>query len=144
VRKLEEAAKTAEEHRGESPGPSIGGQTGANTGGRQTVGGGPGTTTGQTAGGPLARVAVASLSPARLLLELTVPGKVTVKIAHEVTRGHRRRWQTIKTITVQAAERTEVKLPRLPIGSYRVSVGLADANSVVKTLTVPRTRRTQR
>jgi hypothetical protein len=105
-------------------------------------GGGLVTTTDQTAGGPLASVAVASVSPARLLLKLTVPGQATVEIAHKLDKRHHGRWQIVKTLEVQAtkAGQVEVKLPRLPAGSYRVSVNLAGANSVVKTLTVPRAR----
>lgn len=127
-----------DEHHGESLGTGTGQQSGTNT-----SGGPSSTTTGQGAAGPLARVAFASLSPARLLLKLTVPGKATVKIAHNVGKRHHRRWQTIKIITAQVAKAglVEIKLPRLPAGSYRVSVSLAGANSVVKTLTVPRKRR---
>jgi hypothetical protein len=90
-----------------------------------------------------ARLAGASISPARLLLKLTAPGVATVKIARQLGRGHHRRWQTVKTITVKAGKAgvLEVKPPRLAAGSYRVSISLAGAKTVVKTLTVPSERR---
>jgi hypothetical protein len=98
---------------------------------------------GHSVSGPIAGVAVQSISPARLLLKLTAPGEVTVKIARQLGKGHHRRWQTIKTILVTASKTgtLDVKLPRLAAGSYRVSITLAGAKTVVKTLTVPRTRR---
>jgi hypothetical protein len=90
--------------------------------------------------GPLASLAVESIGPARLLLKLGAPGVATVKIAHLLGRGHHRHFQTVKTITVKAvkAGALAVKLPRLAAGSYRVSVSVAGAKTVVKTLTVPR------
>jgi hypothetical protein len=89
-----------------------------------------------------ARLASASISPARLLLKLIAPGVATVKIARLLGKGHHRRWQTVKTITVKASKAgaLEVKLPRLAAGSYRVSISLAGAKTVVKTLTVPNRR----
>jgi hypothetical protein len=100
-------------------------------------------TTTHTANGPVAGLAVESLGPARLLLKLTAPGIATVKIAQLRGKGHHRHFQNVKTITVTAgtAGVLEVKLPRLAVGSYRVSVSLAGAKTVVKTLTVPRRRR---
>jgi hypothetical protein len=96
-----------------------------------------------TASGPVAGPTVESIGPARLLLKLTAPGVATVKIAHLLGRGHHRHFQTVKTITVKASKAgaLEVKLPRLAAGSYRVSISLAGAKTVVKTLTVPRRRR---
>jgi hypothetical protein len=90
-----------------------------------------------------ARLAGARISPARLLLKLTAPGVATVKIARLLGKGHHRRWQTVKTITLKAsrAGALEAKLPRLAAGSYRVSISLAGTKTVVKTLTVPSGRR---
>ncbi len=97
---------------------------------------------GHSASGPVAGVAVQSISPARLLLKFTAPGVATVKIAQLRGKGHHRRWQTMKTIVVKAgkAGALGVKLPRLAPGSYRVSIGLAGAKTVVITLTVPSRR----
>jgi hypothetical protein len=96
---------------------------------------------GHSASGPVAGVAVQSISPARLLLKFTAPGVATVKIARLHGKRHRRRWQTMKTIAVKAGKAgvLEVKLPRLATGSYQVSVSIAGARTVVKTLRVPRT-----
>ncbi|HEY3758817.1 MAG TPA: hypothetical protein VGL37_03600 [Solirubrobacteraceae bacterium] len=90
-----------------------------------------------------AGLSVGGIDPARLLLKLTAPGVVTVKIARARGAGHHRRFQTVKTITVKAsrAGALKIKLPRLAAGSYRVSVSLAGAETVIKTLTVPRRRR---
>jgi hypothetical protein len=93
--------------------------------------------------GGAASLTVESITPTQLLLQLTAAGKGTVKIARLRGKGHHRRWRTIKTFSIDAsrAGALEVKLPRLAAGNYRVSISLAGANSVVKTLTVPRTRR---
>jgi hypothetical protein len=92
---------------------------------------------------PVARLAIENIGPARLLLKFTAPGVATVKIARLRGKGHHRHWQTVKTISVKAgkAGALDVKLPRLAAGSYRVSIGLAGAKTVVETLTVPRRRR---
>jgi hypothetical protein len=92
--------------------------------------------------GPVAHVAVERISPARLLLKFAGPGVATVKIARLRGKGRHRRWQTIKTIVVKAsmAGALGVKLGRLAPGSYRVSIGLAGAKTVVRTLTVPSRR----
>jgi hypothetical protein len=93
-----------------------------------------------TASGPLAGVAVKSIGRTRLLLKLSAPGVATVRIAHLLGKGHHRHFRTVKTITVKAGKAgvLDVKLPRLAAGSYRVSISLAGAKTVVKTLTVPR------
>ena len=93
--------------------------------------------------GPVAGLAVESISPTQLLLKFTAPDVAAVKIAHLRGKGHHRRWQTIKTIVVTASKTgvLDVKLPRLVPGRYRVSIGIAGAKTVVKTLTVPRRRR---
>lgn len=90
-----------------------------------------------------AGLTVESISPTQLLLKLTAPGKGSVKIARLSGKGHHRRWQTIKTISIDAsrAGALKVKLPRLAAGNYRVSISLAGVSSVVKTLTVARARR---
>jgi hypothetical protein len=94
---------------------------------------------GHNTSGPVAGVAVQSISPARLLLKFTAPGVATVKIAQPRGKGRHRRWQTIKTIVVNAGKAgvREVKLPRLAAGSYRVSITVAGAKTVVITLTLP-------
>jgi hypothetical protein len=95
------------------------------------------------ASGPVVGMVVESISPTQLLLKLTARGVVTVKIAHLLGKGHHRHFQTVKTITVKAgkAGALEIRLPRLAAGSYRVSISFAGAKILVKTLTVPRTRR---
>jgi hypothetical protein len=92
---------------------------------------------------PVARLAVEGIGPARLLLRLGAPGVATVKIARLRGKAHHRRWQTMKTIIVKASKAgaLDVKLPRLAPGSYRVSIGLTGAKTVVEALTVPRRRR---
>jgi hypothetical protein len=96
-----------------------------------------------TASGPVVGLTVPSIGPTRLLLKLTTPGVVTVKIARRLGKGHRRNFQTVKTITVKAgkAGTLKIKLPQLAAGSYRVSISLTGAGTVVETLTVPRKRR---
>jgi hypothetical protein len=91
---------------------------------------------------PVAHLAVQSISPTRLLLKLTAPGVVTVKIARLLGKGHHRRWQTIKTIVVKASKAgaLEITLPRLAAGSYRTSISLTGAKTVVKTIAVHRKR----
>jgi hypothetical protein len=98
---------------------------------------------GHSVSGPAPGLGVQSISPAWLLLKFTAPGVATVKIAQLRGKGHHRRWQAIKTIIVKArkAGALDVKLPRLSAGSYRVSISLAGAKTVVKTLTVPSRRR---
>jgi hypothetical protein len=91
---------------------------------------------------PVAGLAVEGIGPARLLLKLGAPGVATVKIARLGGKAHHRRWQTIKTIIVKTSKAgaLDVKLPRLVPGSYRVSISLTGAKTVVKALTVPRRR----
>jgi hypothetical protein len=93
--------------------------------------------------GLLAHLAVERIGPTQLLLKLTAPGVARVKIAHLLRKGHHRHFQTVKTITVKArrAGALEVRLPRLAAGSYRVSISLAGAKTVVRTLTVLSRRR---
>jgi hypothetical protein len=103
----------------------------------------PSPTPSHNTSGPVAHVAVERISPARLLLKFTGPGVATVKIARLRGKGRHRRWQTIKTIVVKAgkAGALGVELGRLAPGSYRVSIGLVGAKTVVRTLTVPSRRR---
>jgi hypothetical protein len=91
-----------------------------------------------TASSPVAGLTVESIALARLLLKLTAPGVATVRIAHLRGKGRHRHFQTVKTITVKASKAgtLEIKLPRLAAGSYRVSISLVGAKTVVKTLTV--------
>jgi hypothetical protein len=88
-------------------------------------------------------VAFESITSKRLLLEFTAPGMTTVQIAHHAGSARNPNWRTIKTILVKVNEagEVEIKLPRLSPGRYRVSVSLAGAKTVVKTLTVPSRRR---
>ncbi len=88
---------------------------------------------------PAALMALESITSKRLLLKFAAPGVATVKIAHLRRKGHRRYWQAVKTITVKArkAGTLKVKLPRLAAGSYRVSISLTGATTIVKTLAVP-------
>jgi hypothetical protein len=92
---------------------------------------------------PSTHLASASISRARVVLKLTAAGGVTMRIARLRDKGHHRRWQTITTISINASKAgvLEVKLPRLVAGSYQVSISLAGAKTVVKTLTVPSGRR---
>jgi len=102
---------------------------------------GPGATaTGHTASGPIARLVLESISPARLLLKFTAAGQAIVRVARLRGKGHHRSWRIVETIAVEAnrARRVEVKLPRLAAGRYRVSINLAGGKNVVKTLIVPR------
>jgi hypothetical protein len=110
------------------------------TTGPSTTSPGPST---QTPTHTVVGLAVGSISPVRLLLKLTAPGMATVKIDRSRGKGHHRHFQTIKTITVNASKAgtLKIKLPRLAAGSYRVSISLAGAKTVIKTLTVPRRRR---
>jgi hypothetical protein len=96
-----------------------------------------------TVSSPAVSLAVGSISPVQLLLELTAPGVATVKIARSRGKGNHRHFQTIKTFTVKASDAGALKigLPRLAPGSYRVSISLVGAKTVVKTLTVPHGRR---
>jgi hypothetical protein len=93
--------------------------------------------------GSVAGVAVESISSTRLLLRFVAPGVATVRIARLRGKGRQRRWQIVKTIPVKAtrAGALDVRLPRLAAGSYRVSISYAGAKTVLKTLTVPSTRR---
>jgi hypothetical protein len=101
------------------------------------------TVPGSSTSGPVAGLMVQSIRPARLRLKLTVPGVVTVKIARLLGKGQHRRWQTVKRTVVKTSKigALDIKLPRLAPGSYRVSISLTGAKTVVKTLTVPRRRR---
>ncbi len=98
---------------------------------------------GSSTSGPVAGLMVQSIRPARLRLKLTVPGMVTVKIARLLGKGQHRRWQTVKRTVLKTSKigALDIKLPRLAPGSYRVSISLTGARTVVKTLTVPRRRR---
>jgi hypothetical protein len=89
---------------------------------------------------PTARVALASMTVKRLLLKLTTAGTATVQISRQAGSRDHPRWLAVETIAVKVgkAGQVEVKLPRLAAGRYRVRIDLAGANSVTKTLTVPR------
>jgi hypothetical protein len=97
----------------------------------------------QTASRSVASLTVEGINRTQLLLKLTAPGVARVKIAHLRGKGRHRQFQTIKTITVKAsnAGALKVKLPSLAAGSYRVSISLAGAKTVIETLTVPLKRR---
>jgi hypothetical protein len=74
----------------------------------------------------------------QLKLDFTAAGRATIQIARQSGRGHHRHWLLVKRLAVRAtkAGALEVKLPRLTAGSYRVSISLAGAKTVVKTLIV--------
>jgi hypothetical protein len=102
-------------------------------------------TTKPSVGAPAARtktLARVNIDGRQLKLDFTAACKATIQIARQSGRGRHRHFQTVKTITVKASKAgvLEVKLPRLAAGSYRVSIGLAGAKTVVKTLTVPSRR----
>jgi hypothetical protein len=88
----------------------------------------------------VAQVALESINTKRLLLKLTAPGTATVQIARQAGSKHPPSWRTVKTIVVRVAKtgRVEVKLPRLIVGRYRLTIGLGGADSVTKILTVTR------
>jgi hypothetical protein len=116
---------------------------GGNSGGEQPSPTGPGattTSTGHTASGPIARVVLESISPMRLLLKFTAAGKATVRLARLLRKGHHRHWRAVRTIAVTASQAgpVEVKLPRLAVGRYRLSIALAGGQIMVRTLIVGR------
>ena len=86
---------------------------------------------------------VSIVNAGQLRLDFTAAGKATIQIARRSGRGRHYHWLLIKRLTVRATKAgiVRVKLPRLPSGSYRVSIGLAGGKTVVKTLTVPGKRR---
>jgi NHL repeat len=97
--------------------------------------------------GPAIRAArladVSILNARQLKLDFTAAGKATVQIARRSGRGRHHHWLLIERLTVRATKGgiVRVELPRLPPGSYRVSIGLAGAKVMVRTLTMPGKRR---
>jgi hypothetical protein len=91
----------------------------------------------------ITHLAIAGLSPARMLLRLTGPGRATVKLARRVGKPRQRRWRNVRTIAVKAtkAGRVSVKLGSLPPGRYRVSIQLAGGRRLLRSLTVTRAER---
>jgi hypothetical protein len=88
----------------------------------------------------LARV---SISDRQLKFTFTAAGKATIQIARQTGRGRHRHWIFTKRLTVRATKpgTIQIKLPRLAPGVYRITVSPPDAKGIVKTLTVPHTRR---
>jgi hypothetical protein len=140
---------TTENTGAQQPGAGDGASGGqSNTGMQSSVSGSDTTTaaaattlTDHSSGALVTALAIKAISPARLLLKFAAPGVATAKFARLRGRGHHRHFQTVKTITVKASKAgvLKVKLPRLVAGSYQVSISLAGAKTVIKTLTVPRT-----
>ncbi len=92
---------------------------------------------------PVARLASATISPARVVLKLTAAGTATVSIARWVHEGRRHSWRTFKRIAVEVkgTGKVEVGLPHLAAGRYRVTISVPRSTGVVKMLTVPRGQR---
>ena len=93
--------------------------------------------------GASARLASASIGPARVVLKLTAAGTATVSIARWVHERRRHSWRTFKRIAVEVkgAGKVEVQLPHLTAGRYRVTINVPGNAAVVKMLKVPRGRR---
>jgi hypothetical protein len=130
---------------GSGGGPGSAAQSGAGQGDVAqggAVGRGAGSP-GASAHAPGAHLTLERIGLERALLKLATPGRVTLKIARRVGRGHSRRWRSVKTIATDVLQAGEVAiaLPRLPAGRYRVTVGLSNANSLVRMLSVPAGRR---
>jgi hypothetical protein len=100
---------------------------------------------GSTASRPLA-IAIARLSATRLLLRVSEPAELTLRIARRVGVGRHAGWRTAKTIALAArkAGSVQLELPRLSAGRYRLSVSAGGGNSVVRPFTVPGRRRSAR
>ncbi|HEU0251206.1 MAG TPA: DUF4430 domain-containing protein [Solirubrobacteraceae bacterium] len=143
-------AGTPEEEHHETPAETLGGadRSGGQASGGSQPGSGPGaapSSSTQTPA-PLRSVTAAfltleSITTKRLLLKLSAPGTVTVRIARLRGNGHHHHLQSVKAITVKTsrAGALKVKLPRLVVGSYQVSIDLAGAKTLVEALRVPRT-----
>jgi hypothetical protein len=143
-------AGTSEEEHHETPAETPGGQdrSGGQASSGSQSGGGPGAAPSSSTQTPalprsvsVALLTLEGITTKRLLLKLSAPGTVTVRIARLRGNGRHHHLQIVKTITVKASKAgaLKVKLPRLASGSYQVSIGLAGAKTLVKTLTVPRT-----
>ncbi len=138
--RYQQKSASAEEHHEEAH--TGGGTGGSEPSGNQPSGSSGPASTAKSGQGSIARLASVSVSQARVVLKLTAAGSVTMRIARLLGKGHHRHFQTVKTITVKASKAGtfEIRLPRLAAGSYRVSISLAGAETVVKTLTVPNSR----
>ncbi len=79
----------------------------------------------------------------QLRLDFTAAGEATIQIARQTGQERHRHWVLIKRLTVRAtkAGTIQIKLPRLTPGVYRLTASPLGAKSIVKTLTVPHTRR---
>lgn len=115
----------------------------------QTVGSGPGVIaapTGETlharSSRPPAKVTIVSLGARRLVLRVSVAGKLTVQISRRTRDRHRRKlgWRAFKTLTlkVSKAGMITVRLPALGTGSYRLGVAVAGSKTVLRVLTFDR------
>jgi hypothetical protein len=100
----------------------------------------PGTQPPAHPSGPAALLTLRALTAKHLILRLNVAGTATVAIARQQDDGHRRTWRTVRRVAVRMrrAGQIEVKIPRLPLGRYCVTISLPGAKSLVKTLTVSR------
>jgi hypothetical protein len=84
------------------------------------------------------RLAIEGLSPKRLLLELTGPGRVTVRVTRSVGTARHPRWRTRETIDVPVAGAglVRIRLPRLPAGRYRLTIHVGGAQNVIRSLRI--------
>jgi hypothetical protein len=89
---------------------------------------------------PPARATIARVVGRRLVLSVSVAGKVSVVISSRSRHGHELGWRTLRTLRVTArnAGTITVKLPALSPGSYRLAVAIAGSKPVLRVITVHR------
>jgi hypothetical protein len=93
---------------------------------------------GSTASRPVA-IEIVRLSATRVLLRVSEPAELTLRIARRVGASRHAHWRAAKTIALAAhkAGSVQLELPRLSAGRYRLSVSAGGDNSVVRPFTVP-------
>jgi hypothetical protein len=135
--RYQQKSSSAEEHHKEVH--TGRGTSGSEPSGNQPEGSSGSASTVKSGRGLIARLASVSVNQARVVLKLTAACKATIKIDRLLGKGYHPHFQTVKTITVKASKAgtLKIRLPRLAAGSYRVSISLAGAKTVIKTLTVP-------
>jgi hypothetical protein len=108
--------------------------------GGHTSTGDPGTghVLGAGANRPALKLTVVSATATRLVLRVSQPASVTVKLARRARAGRHARWLAVKTIKASAhrAGTLTVRLGRLRPGTYRASVGATTVKPVVEILVV--------
>jgi hypothetical protein len=84
------------------------------------------------------RLTVASIGTRRLVLRVSVAGRVTVRIWRRTRHAGKLSWHAFKTLAVKASKAgaITVKLPALSPGSYRLGIALAGSGTVFRVLTV--------